>query len=83
MIGLFRQKINPILIAKPSEFLLKAFNLLGQEVALLVEEEKQAGEHSVLFNGENFASGVYFYRLRAIGVGKNNFLETKKLLLLR
>jgi hypothetical protein len=67
---------------------LKVNGLLGQEVASLVEEEKQAGEHSVQFSGENLASCVYFYRLQvhpsdpSLRSGQG-FVETKKFLLLR
>ncbi|UCD36855.1 MAG: T9SS type A sorting domain-containing protein, partial [Fidelibacterota bacterium] len=42
---------------------LTVFNLLGQEVGSLVDEHKLAGEHTVLFNGDLFASGIYYLRL--------------------
>jgi photosystem II stability/assembly factor-like uncharacterized protein len=57
---------------------LKLYNILGQEVAALVDEEKDAGSYQVQFDGRVFSSGVYFYRLRA-----GEFVETKKLLLLK
>jgi hypothetical protein len=57
---------------------LKVYNLLGQEVASLVNEVQSAGKHQVEFHGENLSSGVYFYRLQAGG-----FVEAKKLILLR
>jgi hypothetical protein len=57
---------------------LKVYNILGQEVATLVEDYKQAGDYSVQFNASKLASGVYFYRLQA-----NDFAQTKKLLLLK
>jgi hypothetical protein len=55
---------------------LKVFNVLGEEVASLVNEEKAAGSYKVNFDGANLASGVYFYTLRAGG-----FTATKKMLL--
>jgi hypothetical protein len=55
---------------------LKVFNVLGEEVASLVNEEKAAGSHKVNFNGANLASGVYFYTLRA-----GEFTTTRKMLL--
>jgi len=57
---------------------LKVFNLLGQEVASLVNQNMPAGDHVVLFEANKLSTGVYFYRLEA---GK--FTETKKMLLLK
>ncbi len=57
---------------------LKIFNLLGSEVALLVNEVKAEGEYSVNFDASNLPSGVYLYKLQS---GK--FVETKKLMLLK
>jgi len=51
---------------------------LGNEVALLVNEEKPAGNYEVEFNGNGLTSGVYFYRLSA-----NGFVQTKKMLMLK
>jgi hypothetical protein len=53
-------------------------DLLGREVAMLVNEEKPAGSYSVRWNAANFPSGVYFYRLTA-----GSFSETKRLSLIR
>jgi photosystem II stability/assembly factor-like uncharacterized protein/spore coat protein CotH len=58
---------------------IKVYNVLGQEVATLVDEIKSADKHSVEFYAVKYASGVYFYRIQ---VGKN-FADTKKLLLLK
>jgi plastocyanin len=57
---------------------LKVYNLLGKEVAELVSERKEAGLHTIEFNGAQLPSGVYLYRLQA-----ENFNQTRKLLLLR
>ena len=57
---------------------LTLFNMLGQQVATLVNGEQEAGYHEVRLNGASLASGVYFYRLKA-----GSFLETKKLILVR
>ena len=57
---------------------LRVFDLLGEEVATLVEDELPAGTHSVRWDARNEPSGVYFYRLTAAG-----FTQTRKLVLLR
>ncbi len=57
---------------------LKVYDLLGREVATLVNEEKQPGEYEVEFNAANLPSGVYFYQLKA-----GSYTATKKFLLLK
>ena len=57
---------------------LKIYDLLGKEVATLVNTTKSVGNHRVLFNSNNLASGLYFYRLRT-----GNSVMTKKLILLK
>jgi hypothetical protein len=58
---------------------LKVYDILGREVATLVDEEKPAGNYEVEFFAKGgYASGIYFYQLRA-----GSFIETKKMLLLK
>ncbi len=69
-----------------SHIVLKIYNLLGQEVATLVDEEKQAGRYEVRWDAGAFASEVYFYRLQAGDPSLHSgqwFVETKKLILLK
>jgi hypothetical protein len=57
---------------------LKVYDLLGNEVVTLVDEEKPSGSHEVYFNGANLSNGIYFYKLQA-----DSFIETKKMILLK
>jgi len=65
-------------IPKMSYVELKVFDLLGREIAVLMNKETAAGKYDVKFDGSNLSSGVYFYRLKASG-----YVETKKLLLIK
>ena len=57
---------------------LKVYNILGQEVATLVNKQQQPGQYKIQFDASSLPSGTYFYRLTA-----GNFSGTKKLLLLK
>ena len=57
---------------------LKIYDVLGREVAILVNEEQRAGSYEVRWNAIGFSSGVYFYRLQS-----GEFVQTKKLLLMK
>ena len=57
---------------------LKVFDILGKEVANLIDEYRPAGSYEVKFDAENLKSGIYFYKLET-----GNFLETKKMILLK
>ena len=70
---------------------LKVYDVLGNEITTLVNEEKPAGTYEIEFNshsgdGRNLSSGVYFYQLKAVdpstGSGQG-FIQTKKMILLR
>ncbi|MBI5476489.1 MAG: T9SS type A sorting domain-containing protein [Ignavibacteriales bacterium] len=57
---------------------LQVFDLLGKEVAILVNEVKQPGTYTANWDAGNFPSGVYYYRLKS-----GNHIETKKLILIK
>ena len=57
---------------------LRIYDMLGREVATLVNEEKQPGEYEVQFDASGLTTGIYFYRLTT-----GSFVETKKMILLR
>lgn len=73
-------------LAVSSFVTLKVYDVLGNEVATLVNEEQQAGRHSINFDAtnnhllttNNFSSGIYYYRLTA-----GNFTETKGMIYLK
>jgi hypothetical protein len=57
---------------------LKVYDVLGNEVATLVDEEKPAGSNEVEFNTSKLSSGIYFYKLQA-----GSFVETRKMILMK
>jgi photosystem II stability/assembly factor-like uncharacterized protein len=57
---------------------LKIYDVLGNEIATLVNEEKSAGEYEVEFNGNGLTSGIYFYQLKA-----GESIQTRKMILLK
>ncbi len=65
-------------LAKAARVELKVYNILGQEVATLVNGNENAGVHSVTFNAANLASGVYLYKIVA-----GDFVSARKMLLLK
>ena len=65
---------------------LKIYDLLGREVATLVNEEKSMGSYSVTFDASNLSSGLYYYKLVAnpSNVGQaSGFVETRKMMLMK
>jgi murein DD-endopeptidase MepM/ murein hydrolase activator NlpD len=65
-------------VPEVSHVRLTVYDLLGREVALLVNEERDSGTYRTVFNASNLASGVYLYRLQT-----GTFSATRRLLLLR
>ena len=79
----FPNPFNPITnfefrIVNPGFITLKIYDVLGNEVATIVNANLPAGSHKYQWNAIRFASGVYFYRLHA-----GDFVTTKKLILLK
>ena len=65
-------------IPKLSFVTIKIYDVLGSEVATLVNEEKPVGNYELTWNAAKLSSGVYFYQLKA-----GNYVETKKMILMR
>jgi hypothetical protein len=57
---------------------IKVYDILGNEISTLINEEKSSGLYVINFNGENLPSGIYFCKLQA-----KNFAMTKKMILLK
>jgi len=62
---------------------IKVFNVLGEEVSVLVNEEMKTGIHEVIFDTSNFSSGFYFYIVEAKGVDGTKYFDSKKMILLK
>jgi hypothetical protein len=65
-------------LSKASDVKMTVYNVLGQQVATLLNEHMSAGSQSVVFDASKLSSGVYFYRLDA-----GNFSSIKKMMLLK
>jgi hypothetical protein len=61
-----------------SYVILKVYDILGNEIATLVNEEKPAGNYQIEFNAVNLPSGLYLYKLQT-----DNYSETKKMLMIK
>ncbi len=70
--------LNPFSKGEGTLVQMKVYDVLGNEVATLVNEQKPAGVYEVEFNASQLSSGIYFYKLQA-----GSFVETKKMILLR
>jgi len=68
-------------LAADSKVNLTVFDILGQEVANLINGNLAAGSHEINFNASNVNSGVYFYRVDATAVDGTNFTSVKKMIL--
>jgi hypothetical protein len=63
-------------LPKSSHVALKIYNLVGQEIATLVNELQSAGEYEITWQPKGLPSGLYFYKIQA-----GDFSETKKIIL--
>ena len=67
-----------------SNVTLTIYNILGQEVAALVDEKQDAGYKMIQFDASKVASGVYFYRLEARQLnGAGSFVDVKKMVVVK
>ncbi|MBK9097726.1 MAG: T9SS type A sorting domain-containing protein [bacterium] len=61
-----------------SKVVIKVYDILGNEIATLMDEEKSVGTHELTWNAVGLSSGIYFYQLKA-----GSYIETKKMILLK
>jgi len=64
--------------ARAGDVSLKVYDILGNEVETLINSNQEPGSYSVNFDGSNFPSGIYYYRLEA-----GDYVEVKKMILLK
>jgi len=62
---------------------LVVYDVLGREVALLVDERKDPGRYQVTFNATGLASGIYLFRLTAAGATSETYVCTKRMMLVK
>jgi len=79
----FPNPFNPITkiqfnLPKSSDVKLTVFDAVGKEVTVLLSGNMEAGVHSAIWDGMNFSSGVYYYRIQA-----GDFMETRKMILMK
>ena len=71
-------------LAEASFVTIKAYDVIGNEIQILINTEKPAGQHEVDFNGDGLPNGLYFYSLQVYSPGRaGSFTKTKKMMLLR
>ncbi len=65
-------------LAQSGKVVLKVYNLLGKEIAVLVDENQESGIHKITFDAGNLPSGIYMYKLESAGL-----VQTKKMMLIK
>mgnify|MGYP003632596848 FL=1 len=70
-------------LPETAEVSIKVYNIMGQEVATIVNDQMQAGFHNATFTADNLASGIYMARLSAIGSSGKQFIREIKMQLIK
>jgi hypothetical protein len=65
-------------LPQTSAVTLKVYNLIGEEIKTLIDEERNAGRHKIIFNSSGLSSCVYLYKITT-----GYYSETKKLILMK
>jgi len=69
-------------LPQESKVVIKIYSILGSEVMEILNEQKEAGVYEIEFSSDNLSSGTYIYKISATG-GADNFVQTKKMILLK
>ncbi|MBK7105277.1 MAG: T9SS type A sorting domain-containing protein [Ignavibacteriae bacterium] len=70
-------------LPKESNVILTIYNLIGQKIQVVTENNYSAGRHEILFDASNLTSGIYLYSIKAISNTGEKFIQTKKFILLK
>ena len=65
-------------LAEPGHVRMEIYDILGRRLAVLIDEQKEAGYHSLIWQASNVPTGVYFYRIKT-----GDFEKTRKMMLLK
>ena len=65
-------------VPQTSNVVITVFDILGNEIETLINEEKPTGNYEITWYAETLPSGIYFYQMKA-----NNYVETKKMVLMK
>jgi hypothetical protein len=68
-------------LGENSNVTLKVYNSLGEEIKILYSGKMNAGKNEIVFDAANLSSGIYFYRIEALGENGSTFVSTKKMLI--
>lgn len=64
--------------------LVKVYNIIGQQVAVIIDKELERGNHKINFNASNISSGIYFYKIEAVSLNNGErFIRTKKMTVIK
>ncbi len=70
-------------LAEPARVTVGIFDVLGKQVATIIDQYQQTGDHEVFFDGSNLSSGVYYYRMTAVPSSGSVITKSRKLIIMK